>query len=106
MLNDVDVTHTIWMVGVSHALDMSLESSFVIRAVVNNTVGAIGFIKGVLPLHDVSISVFPSSFMIVAVIILDTIFEFIHGMTVIIFVGRNRNGQTNKQSNKLENMME
>ncbi|XP_065085193.1 larval cuticle protein A2B-like [Ochlerotatus camptorhynchus] len=58
-----------WVVSVTSTLHMSLESSLVVRGVVNNAVGAISLIQSVLSLHNISITMFPGALVVIIALV-------------------------------------
>ncbi|XP_062708423.1 larval cuticle protein A2B isoform X2 [Aedes albopictus] len=58
-----------WMVGVSLALHMRLETSFMVRGVINDAVGSIGFVQSVLSVHVISIAVLPGALMVLIALV-------------------------------------
>lgn len=90
------------MVSKSAALNMSLESGLVIRAVLNNPLGSISLVHSVLPLHDIAITVFPMAFVIQRMFILDSVLEFVPRIGEVIFGGHIHDGKTGNQGNDLE----
>lgn len=90
---DVSVAFAMWMVGVSLALHMRLETSFMVRGVINDAMGSIGFVQSVLSMHMISIAVLPGALMVVGMWVLNAILELVLGMAVVILVGRHHDDQ-------------
>lgn len=99
------------MVAMSYVLHHSLETVVVVSLVVHDAFTTIGLRKGVLTLHNISVTNFPMRFVISGVGILDTVFELVLGMgmmfllvvTVIfsVILGGDNDGQAGNQSDDL-----
>lgn len=71
------VSVVLWMHSMSFPLDYSVETVLLVRGVVDDPLGAIGFMKGVVALHDISI---PGLFLFLDVVgmrIMYAVFELV-----------------------------
>uniref|UniRef100_A0A182MRX4 Gustatory receptor n=1 Tax=Anopheles culicifacies TaxID=139723 RepID=A0A182MRX4_9DIPT len=74
------------VMGMTHTLHMSLETVVLVRRVLHNTLGTIGFMQSVSSLDDISISMFPLALVVTGMGILYSILELVARMRVVIFM--------------------
>lgn len=100
------------MVAMGDVLHDGFESVVVIGLVVHDAFASVGFLQGVLALHNISIAHFPVGFVISGMGVLDTVFELVLGMGMgfllvmaVIFsvvLGGDNDGQAGYQGEDLE----
>lgn len=106
------------MMSVWDVLHDGLESIVVIGLVVYDALATVSFLHGVLSLDDITVAHLPVGLVVTGVVILNTIFELVLGVSVgflllmvyllvvtmnfLVVLGRDCDGQTGEKGNDLE----
>jgi hypothetical protein len=76
----------LWMDGVANSLDDSIESGLVVGGVFNNSFRSVGFGQFVGSLDNISVTMLPLALVVSGMWVLDTVFELVFWMGVVVDV--------------------